>query len=172
MPKSYWPRSSRPTRPPCSRKSGEGKMTHPPPCRACYCFYHPRECLRCGCKEYQFPENFFEKLKKLPGGDHDPFKVPVGPTPECLSAYGLADFVNQGEKDADIVRHIESCKPCRERVAWVKSLTEYEKPPRKKCIGCGKPGSRLCGQMWLFIVIYSTMVLLAVSAYFNWLPLP
>lgn len=115
--------------------------------------------------------NLFEKLGKMPGGDQDPFDTPLGPTEECLTSNQVVVFIQHDKDDPGIARHLENCESCRDRMKRFEQITTKEEVPTnvKKCIVCGAPGWRLCGRMW-FIIIYSTVLLLVVSAYLGWIP--
>ncbi len=64
----------------------------------------------------------WEKLEKMPGGDINPLETPFGPTEECLSANQVVSFVKNGEVDPDILKHLNSCETCRERLDRFKKV--------------------------------------------------
>ena len=62
-------------------------------------------------------------LEKIPGGDLNPFETPVGPTNECLSSNQVVSFIDGGEIGPDVLRHLSSCKSCRERISQLKIVS-------------------------------------------------
>ena len=67
-------------------------------------------------------KKLWEKIDKLPGWDRNPFETPVGPTEECFSSNKLVLFVENGETNPDILRHLESCEACREHLDRFKKV--------------------------------------------------
>lgn len=64
----------------------------------------------------------WERLKKMPGGDRNPFDTPVGPTYRCLTSSEVASFVGNGENNEDINLHLDECGACRDRIARFKAV--------------------------------------------------
>lgn len=64
----------------------------------------------------------WEKLEKMPGGDKNPFEIPLGPTDECLSATQVVSLVKDSKSDPKILRHLESCESCRENIDRFKKV--------------------------------------------------
>jgi hypothetical protein len=64
------------------------------------------------------------ELKKMPGGDKDPFNEPVGPTPECLSSVQVVEYVKKNSREQKVVEHIGKCSECRGRIKRFRIATE------------------------------------------------
>ncbi len=60
--------------------------------------------------------DLWQRLKKLPGGDQNPFDTPMGPREDCLTVRQVFDFFESGEKDPKILQHLTVCPSCNK---WV-----------------------------------------------------
>ena len=67
----------------------------------------------------------WEKLKKLPGGDRNPFEVPLGPAESCLTPNQVVAYI-KGERDSLVVQHLELCSYCNKRVKFMESYTKTD----------------------------------------------
>lgn len=70
----------------------------------------------------QTDEDTWDKISRSSGGDKNPFDTSVGPTEECLSSVQVVNFVDEGEIDEGVRRHLYECRECRQTVSRFKAV--------------------------------------------------
>ena len=61
-------------------------------------------------------KKLWERIGKLPGGNQNPFEIPLGPTKECLTSKQVVAYTEDEVKEPEVVKHLSNCYACTERI--------------------------------------------------------